>query len=68
LQGNGIDIGYIVTGRRDDGSLDAMDNSLLDKFKGLNDEQKTAIVHLLGVMSGQPTLNADDLAAHRGQT
>lgn len=40
LEAHGIDVCYIITGCRDDGSLGALDQSLLDQFSFLNDEQK----------------------------
>lgn len=68
LSKHGVDIGYIVTGRRNDGSMGSLDQSLLDQFNALKDDQKAALMHLIGVMGDKPLLHADNIAPRQSQT
>lgn len=49
---HGVDIGFIVTGSRSDGSLGYMEQQLLDMFEKLPSHQKQTILELLMHLTG----------------
>ena len=55
LQEHDIDIGYILTGIRQDGSLGAMEQMLIDAFRGLGEEDKSIFFNMLNRMAGLET-------------
>jgi transcriptional regulator with XRE-family HTH domain len=52
LKQHGVDIGYIVTGYRTDGSLGYMEQQLLQMFEKLPSHQKQTILELLIHLTG----------------
>ena len=50
-----IDIGYIVTGIRQDGSLGAMEQMLIDAFRSLGEDDKSIFFNMLNRMAGLET-------------
>ena len=53
LRDLGIDIGYVVTGRRDDGSLGLTDKQLIEMFGLLSMREKEAVMSLLFHLTGR---------------
>ncbi|MDB5707661.1 MAG: family transcriptional regulator [Sphingomonas bacterium] len=54
LAGNDIDIGYLLTGRRDDGSQGSEERQLIDMFGKLGAREREAISTMLAILTGNP--------------
>ena len=54
LASHDIDIGYLLTGRRDDGSQANEERSLIDMFGKLGAREREAISTMLAIMTGNP--------------
>ncbi|MCC6477974.1 MAG: helix-turn-helix transcriptional regulator [Sphingomonadaceae bacterium] len=48
----GVDICYVLTGKRSDGSLDPMTSSLIDGFLRLSEREKHAVLLLVASLAG----------------
>lgn len=64
LQEHGVDIGFIVTGRRSDGSAGFVEQHLLNLFRAIEPNQQEALLNLLDAMAGRPRW---DLEARVGE-
>jgi transcriptional regulator with XRE-family HTH domain len=54
LADHGVDIGYILTGRREDGSQGDEERRLVDMFAKLDVRERDAIVTMLASLTGRP--------------
>lgn len=52
LEEHGVDVGYVVTGRRDDGSLGYEDSQLLEMFGKLTDVEREAVMTMVCILTG----------------
>lgn len=55
LAAHGVDVGYVVTGVRDDGSLGLWESQLLDRFRILTEDQRAALVAFLDTLGSRPS-------------
>lgn len=53
LAGHGVDIGYVLTGRREDGSQGEEERRLVDMFAKLDVRERDAIVTMLASLTGK---------------
>jgi transcriptional regulator with XRE-family HTH domain len=53
LAGHGVDIGYILTGRREDGSQGDEERLLIDLFAKLDTRERDAIMTMLASLTGK---------------
>ncbi|PTS88223.1 hypothetical protein DBR17_04900 [Sphingomonas sp. HMWF008] len=60
-----VDIGYVLTGRKLDGSLGFEDKFILDMFSKLSSREREAMVSMLAILTGSTTdlVDQDALAA-----
>jgi transcriptional regulator with XRE-family HTH domain len=72
LSAHDVDIDYVVTGVRKDGSLGAFEQQLLNDFRALGDEEKAALLVVVATMvSGamkSPDQFMSDIAYSSSQT
>lgn len=52
LAGHSVDIGYVLTGRRGDGSREGEERQLVDMFDKLDTRERDAIVTMLAILTG----------------
>lgn len=60
LEQHGVDIGYVLTGRRSDGGFSADQGLLFDLFGKLSARERDAVMHLMMILAGQ-TVTADQI-------
>lgn len=60
LEPHGVDIGYVLTGRRADGGFSADHGLLFDLFGKLSARERDAVMHLMMILAGQ-TVTADQI-------
>lgn len=49
----GIDIGFVLTGRREDGSLGLMETRLIENFQAMTDQQRHALLLISDALIGR---------------
>ena len=62
LEQYGIDIGYVLTGRHSDGSVDIAQSFLVELFGKLSAREREAVMQLLMTLAGQ-SVSTEELAA-----
>lgn len=62
LEQHGVDIGYVLTGRRSDGGFSADQGLLFDMFGKLSARERDAVMQLMMVLAGS-TITSDQLDA-----
>lgn len=62
LEQHGVDIGYVLTGRRSDGGFSAEQGLLFDLFGRLSAREREAVMQLMMTLAGQ-TVTTDQLDA-----
>lgn len=67
LQTYGVDIGYLITGRRDNGDLGQRDRWLIDAFDALSQRERDAVMQLMATLAGR-VLNLPETASEAGAT
>ena len=67
LAGHDIDIGYLLTGRRDDGSQGDEERRLIDMFGKLGAREREAISTMLAILTGNP-IGMDNARVERSST
>jgi len=59
LERHGVDIGYVLTGHRNDGSLGFEQNLLFELFGKLSSREREAVMTLIMTLAGQTTSTAE---------
>lgn len=49
----GIDIGFVLTGRREDGALGLMETRLIENFQAMTDQQRHALLLIADALVGR---------------
>jgi transcriptional regulator with XRE-family HTH domain len=54
LSGQGVDIGFVLTGRREDGSLGLWETRLIENFRRMTDQGRDAIISISDALVSRP--------------
>jgi transcriptional regulator with XRE-family HTH domain len=70
LQSIGVDIGYIVTGFRFDGSLGLIEQTLVDYFRSIDPDQRDTLLTVAAALAAfkMPDAHSYGQAQHQSQT
>jgi transcriptional regulator with XRE-family HTH domain len=57
LQEHGVDIGFVLTGKRESGALGYLEQHLLGLFRSIEPYQREAMLNFLGAMARRPQVD-----------